>query len=108
MRHTVPNSTLGALTQTDMVLIKTDAAGNEQWLQTFGGSQGTDVAYSVIETGDGGYALAGQTKPGTTFNQSYYYIVKLASIEGVSQIAGFSNGIPPMSLAILAVIAAFW
>lgn len=41
-------------------LIKTDAKGNEQWSQTYGAS-GDNEAYSMIQTSDGGYALAGYT-----------------------------------------------
>ena len=41
-------------------LIKTDAAGVGQWDQTFGGAE-FDVAYSVRQTADGGYILAGCT-----------------------------------------------
>ena len=42
----------------DMWLIKTDAGGNKQWDKTFGGS-GWDGAYSVEQTSDGGYIIAG-------------------------------------------------
>jgi len=41
-------------------LIRTDANGTEEWSRTFGGSSG-DGLYSVCETSDGGYVLAGQT-----------------------------------------------
>lgn len=45
---------------TDIWLIKTDTFGNELWNRTFGGAK-DDFGYSVIQTGDGGYALAGIT-----------------------------------------------
>jgi hypothetical protein len=45
----------------DFWLVKTDATGNLDWNQTYGGG-GSDIAYSVIQTGDGGYALAGYTE----------------------------------------------
>jgi hypothetical protein len=44
----------------DSWLIKTDSAGNMVWSQTYGGASG-DAAFSVIQTSDGGYALAGGT-----------------------------------------------
>jgi hypothetical protein len=44
----------------DFWLIKTDKDGNMEWNQTYGGTK-DDVAHSVIETSDGGYALAGST-----------------------------------------------
>ncbi|UCH31242.1 MAG: hypothetical protein JSV05_07010 [Candidatus Bathyarchaeota archaeon] len=45
----------------DLWLIKTDADGNIQWNKTIGGS-GWDFARSVIQTSDGGYAIAGYTR----------------------------------------------
>jgi len=42
----------------DFWLVKTDADGNMEWNQTYGGA-GSDRATSLIETSDGGYALAG-------------------------------------------------
>jgi hypothetical protein len=44
----------------DMWLIKTDADGKVEWDKTFGGSEG-DGASSLIQTADGGFALAGYT-----------------------------------------------
>ncbi|MDH5690051.1 MAG: hypothetical protein OEY81_01300, partial [Candidatus Bathyarchaeota archaeon] len=42
----------------DFWLVKTDSAGNMQWNQTYGGVY-DECAYSVVQTVDGGYALAG-------------------------------------------------
>src|SRR4030043_46893 len=42
----------------DFWLVKTDAFGNKEWNQTYGGT-GSDEAYSLVATSDGGYALAG-------------------------------------------------
>jgi hypothetical protein len=58
---------LGGLTwstsagQSDFWLIKTDANGNEVWSRTFGREE-EDEAYSVQQTTDGGYVLAGFTR----------------------------------------------
>ncbi len=44
----------------DFWLIKTDSTGNVEWNQTYGGAE-KDSAYSMVQTSDGGYALAGET-----------------------------------------------
>jgi len=44
----------------DFWLVKTDASGNMEWNQTYGGTN-QDEPYSLIQTNDGGYAMAGRT-----------------------------------------------
>ena len=44
----------------DVWLVKTDANGNEQWNQTYGGLY-DEYESAVVETSDGGYAIAGYT-----------------------------------------------
>jgi hypothetical protein len=44
----------------DVYVIKLDATGNLQWTRTIGGKK-EDVGTSLIQTSDGGYAIAGYT-----------------------------------------------
>ncbi|MFX0063908.1 MAG: hypothetical protein ACFFC7_17195 [Candidatus Hermodarchaeota archaeon] len=61
----------------DMWLVKTDNAGNLQWNRIFGGT-GIDRAFSVIQTIDGGYALAGETMSNFSWNDMW--LVKTDSL----------------------------
>jgi len=44
----------------DAWLVKTDASGDVEWNRTYGGISG-DIAFSLVQTSDGGYALGGFT-----------------------------------------------
>jgi len=59
----------------DVYIIKLDAGGNKVWEKTYGGS-GFDVAFSIQQTTDGGYIVAGWTE---SFGAGSYdvYIIKL-------------------------------
>jgi len=59
----------------DMYIVKLDASGTLQWSRTVGGNN-PDYAYSIIQTTDGGYAVAGRTQSFGAGNQDMY-IVKL-------------------------------
>jgi hypothetical protein len=59
--YIVAGSTASGAGGGDAFLIKTDANGNVQWAKTYGGSN-WDVAYSVQQTSDGGYIVAGLTE----------------------------------------------
>ena len=57
----------------DFWIIKTDKLGNLQWDQKFGGSS-TEEAYSVIETNDGGFMIAGFTNSFGEGNYDYWLV----------------------------------
>jgi len=52
----------------DFWLVKTDAFGVEQWNKTYGGAN-DDFGFSLLQTSDRGYALAGST---SSFGQGVY------------------------------------
>jgi len=61
----------------DVYLVKTDAMGDTIWTRTYGGSS-YDYGYSVAQTSDGGYIVAGGTE---SFGAGYcdVYLVKTGS-----------------------------
>jgi hypothetical protein len=60
----------------DAWIIKTDSAGNEQWNKTFGGPN-DDGAFSIVQTGDTGYALAGNTYSFSGGNNTDIWLIKI-------------------------------
>jgi len=63
--------------EADVYVVKLDAKGNLQWTKTIGGKS-ADGGSSIIQTSDGGYAIAGST---TSFGAGWInvdvYVVKL-------------------------------
>ncbi len=45
----------------ELYMVKTDSAGEPEWSQVYGDADDDD-AYDVVQTGDGGYVVAGSTK----------------------------------------------
>jgi predicted secreted protein len=78
----------------DAWLIKTDATGNMLWNKTYGGTK-DDIAWSMIQTNDGGYIIAAGTDSfgfGTTGVQDLL-LIKVASEFGLAQIDSTANSI---------------
>ena len=62
----------------DFWVIKLDSRGNKVWDKTFGGSK-NDRAYSLIQTTDGGYAVAGITYSYRGASDDDFWVIKLDS-----------------------------
>ena len=67
----------------DVYVLKIDATGNIQWTTVIGTSGANEAGREVIQTADGGYAIAGYTDgSGTSFYD--VYLIKLSSNGTVS------------------------
>ena len=62
----------------DLLLVKTDGNGNEQWIKTFGGGGG-DYGCAVEQTSEGGYLLLGNTLSYGPVNMNVWLIKTDAS-----------------------------
>ncbi len=62
--------------QNDVLLIKTDSAGNVLWNKTYGGTD-NEYGYCVRQTSDGGYIIAGDYSYGS--NQDRGFLIKTNS-----------------------------
>ena len=72
---------LGQGTDEDMYIVKLDSLGSFQWHKSIGGfdfgERNRDYAYSLIQTTDGGYVLAGYTWRPVIGGYLMVYIVKI-------------------------------
>jgi predicted secreted protein len=62
----------------DFWLVKTDASGTVQWDKTYGGTN-EEHAYALVQTTDGGYALAGFTASFGAGNYDFWLVKTDAS-----------------------------
>lgn len=69
------NTSSYGIANSDVYIVKLDANGIIQWTKTIGGSS-ADIAYSITQTSDGGYAVAGWTYSFGSGNADIY-VVKL-------------------------------
>lgn len=76
------NSTTQSLQ--DLNVVKYDSSGNDAWARVWGisGSSAWEYVYDIIQTSDGGYAVAGQTEP--TNGNEQALLLKLGSTGTVS------------------------
>ena len=71
----------------DFLLVKTDSTGNESWSKTYGGEQ-WDIASSIVQTGDGGYAIAGFTNSFGSIFEFNAWLVKTDAF-GLTEVLEF-------------------
>ncbi|MCB1060207.1 MAG: hypothetical protein KDB65_08245 [Calditrichaeota bacterium] len=74
----------------DMYLVKVDANGNQEWFKTFGGGS-DDIANSVQQTDDDGFALVGYSESFGLGRQVYLVKTDSAGNFEWSQLYGGSN-----------------
>ena len=68
----------------DFWLIRTDSSGNVLWNKTYGGT-GNEGAFSMVQTSDHGYALAGDTKPSESSNWDFWLVKIMPTNTSASQ-----------------------
>jgi hypothetical protein len=61
----------------DILLLRTTEAGDSLWFRSCGGN-GSDIGYSILETSDHGYIIAGMTSGIGGFNEDVY-LVKISA-----------------------------
>jgi hypothetical protein len=68
-----------ALPQANIIVVKLNAAGFPQWTRVFG-SIGDDLAYSIVQTHDRGYALCGYSTSWGAAPMPNIFVLKLDSL----------------------------
>ncbi|MDG6223535.1 MAG: hypothetical protein QCH99_09790 [Candidatus Bathyarchaeota archaeon] len=88
-------------THPDFWLIKTDANGTEEWTQTYGCSD-NEIAHSLIETSDGGYAIAGEFYPLFGEGNSDFLLIKTDEMGNIPEFTSWAV----LPLVVAAIVAA--
>jgi hypothetical protein len=82
----------------DMWLVKTNSLGVPEWNSTFSGTE-SETAFSVVQTIDGGYAVAGVTDPHGAGGDDVWFVKTDASgIEEWNQTFGGAEDDSPYSM----------
>jgi|GEM_PF-5675522 len=58
----------------DFWLVKTDEAGDEEFSRTYGRGANSETLEAMVQTSDGGFALAGTTRSDDTFENSLWLV----------------------------------
>jgi hypothetical protein len=82
----------GGTGMADFWLVKTDASGTMMWTKSYA-TLGEDWAYALVETSDGGYALAGYTNPFGLGNPNHAWLVRTEVESGLVWTESSSNAI---------------
>jgi hypothetical protein len=87
----------------DFWFVKTDANGNMKWNQTYGGTDNNEYAYSLVETSDGGYAIAGETRSSVDPAYDFWLVKtdKFGNMEWNKTIGGEPAGWPQVRALVL-------
>jgi hypothetical protein len=97
----------GSLTdeESDFWLVKTDAQGNMEWSHTIGGA-GYEQAFSLVESSDGGFALAGYATSSDAIPPSpeYCWLVKTDDYGNIPEFPSWLPLLFVLSIVAVAVV----
>ena len=85
-------SYLGGTSGRDVLLVKTSADGTQQWTKCYGGT-GDDCGYCVVQTSDGGFAIAGTSTSKGTAGSMDVFLVKTEPEQGLARVDSSANTI---------------
>jgi len=90
----------------DVYLAKTNSVGETLWEKTFGEASDDDRAYSVQQTFDGGYIIAGYQNAYLSSGNRDFYLIKVSSgitsptIHFVSDVSAGDESVSPATLVV--------
>ncbi len=87
----------------DFLLVKTDKFGVEEWNQTYGGIE-HERAYALVETSEGGYAIAGYISYSSFDPDAGWFEIFLTKTDEYGDIPEFSSWTQPLLVIVLGII----